>query len=107
MSLIAADGYEYEDLKARLLGEPLENVRNRAIRNIRALGRPEKFTRAWIEEYDARTDLDGFARLLRAVTAANAADPSGSRIGLATLVPPSPAPLHPAHQPPVPGRVGA
>lgn len=51
MALIASDGYEYENLAKRLLGEPLGNDRNFHLRQIRE-GYPEEECRAWYEAYD-------------------------------------------------------
>ena len=49
--LVASDGYEYENLAKRLLGEPLGNDRNFHLRQIRE-GYPEEECRAWYEAYD-------------------------------------------------------
>lgn len=49
--LVASDGYEYENLAKRLLGEPLGNDRNDALHAIRD-GYPEEECRAWYEAYD-------------------------------------------------------
>ena len=36
-----SDGLDYEDLAARLLGEPAETARNRAVTTARQTGQPE------------------------------------------------------------------
>lgn len=52
MTLIASDGYEYEDLTQRLLGVPLDNARNQKVRYFRGLGHPEAEVRVYSEAYD-------------------------------------------------------
>lgn len=57
MALIASDGYEYEDLTQRLLGNPLDNDRNRDIVSLRRAGREEAEVRAYYEAYDFGEDI--------------------------------------------------
>ena len=61
MTLIASDGYEYADIAQRILGNPLENVRNQQIVSYRYHGKPEGFVRAFAEAHDhekaARPDV--------------------------------------------------
>lgn len=52
MTLIASDGYEYKDLAARIVGKPLENVRNQQVVSYRYHKRPEGFIRAFCEAFD-------------------------------------------------------
>lgn len=51
MTLIASDGYEYEDLTQRLLGNPIGNRRNDNIREVRRDFDAET-AHTWIEAYD-------------------------------------------------------
>lgn len=112
MSLVAADGYEYASLKDRLLGKPQASPRNIVIAHHRRVGQPEGFIKAWIEGYDFPEKGTHAARVKNADLAVHRwlfsdVEQSGSRIGLATLVPPSPAAVHPAYQPSVPRGLGA
>lgn len=52
MTLIASDGYEYEDLTQRLLGNRLENSRNNSIYTIRIAEFQEAEVKAFYEAYD-------------------------------------------------------
>jgi len=54
MTLIASDGYEYQDLTHRLLGVPLNNTRNQELAALRKTY-PEKDARTWFEAYDRET----------------------------------------------------
>lgn len=51
MTLIASDGYEYEDLTQRLLGNPIGNPRNNNVREVRR-SYEAKTARVWVEAYD-------------------------------------------------------
>lgn len=52
MSLIASDGYEYEDLTQRILGNPLENTRNSNARYY-AQHKGEAVRRRYLEGFDS------------------------------------------------------
>jgi hypothetical protein len=109
MSLIASDGYEYEDLKARLLGQPKDCPRNKIISFHHRQGKSEGFVQAWIKGYDADTSPSHQRRQHNAQVATNLwlhANISRNRTGEPTPVSPPPAPLHSADQPPVPRGLG-
>ena len=97
-TLIASDGYEYADLTQRILGEPLENFRNRQVRELR-LGYEEGEVRAYIEAYDrargAHTSkyTAGWAALYKHRTQPR----SASRAGVTNPLAQTPAAVHAAH----------
>lgn len=70
MTILCSDGYEYEDLKARLLGRPLENIRNQQIVSYRFHRKPEGFIRAFCEAFD-REKTDSRQSRERGIRAAN------------------------------------
>ena len=49
---VAQDGLEYEDLAAKILGNPIDSWRNAEILTRRAQGHSEASIRRWIEAYD-------------------------------------------------------
>lgn len=49
---VAEDGLVYEDLAARILGEPDKSWRNAQVLKHRAKGTPEEVVREWITRYD-------------------------------------------------------
>ncbi len=61
MTLVASDGFEYADVKARLLGQPLENQRNWNVKAYRDRGYSEAATSAYIKAFDRRWSQGGKA----------------------------------------------
>lgn len=56
MALIASDGYEYEDLTQRLLGNRLGSSRNDMLTALRDSRYEEAEVKAFYEAYDRATD---------------------------------------------------
>lgn len=106
MTLIASDGYEYQDLTQRLLGRPLDTRRNQELAALRKTY-PEKDARTWFEAYDRETGTF-YKKSLAAWSAVNIATyiASANRAGESAAGPAPTAAVHPAHQPALPGRLG-
>lgn len=113
--LIGSDGLEYENLTARLLGKPADTFRNRQIGIAQRSGYDAAQIRAFIATYDAHAakkshgDHRHYDVVARAYTAAVAtARRSGSdRAGAAHPRPKAAAAVRAAHQPALPGGMGA
>lgn len=113
MSKTASDGYEYENTAQRILGAPPENFRNGHVVALRFRRLDEGYIRAWYEGWDSCPADAPRSRRWATASAAAAAwaaeHPESNCVrgnGVAGVVP-APAPgVHPADQPPVPGRVG-
>lgn len=58
---IAQDGLEYEDLAAKILGNPIDSWRNAEILTRRASGHDEASIRRWIKAYDGDDYIPGAA----------------------------------------------
>lgn len=71
MTVIASNGYEYEDITQRLIGKPKDCRRNDQVRRFRRSGYGEKAVQAYIASFDAaRSHLDEYAADRRALAAA-------------------------------------
>jgi hypothetical protein len=57
--LIGSDGLEYEDLTAKLCGEPRKSTRNRSVEAYRSAGCTEEAVRAWYQAYDSWIGEEG------------------------------------------------
>lgn len=56
---VAQDGLEYEDLAAKILGNPIDSWRNAEILTRRASGHDEASIRRWIKAYDGDDYIPG------------------------------------------------
>ena len=50
--LTGSDGYQYKDLAARLLNQPLENEYNNQVRGLKKIGCSEEDIRTWRSAYN-------------------------------------------------------
>ena len=57
MTILCSDGYEYKDFAQRVLGQPLENVRNQQVVSYRFHKKPEGFIRAFCDAFDRERAL--------------------------------------------------
>lgn len=99
MTLIAEDGYEYENLDAQARQEPVENERNRQVTRLLDAGYPQEEVKAWCTGFDngRRGSVpERFDAAWRRLNRARAEFNSASRTRLSNPVPPAPAGVHPA-----------
>ena len=58
--LTGSDGYQYKDLAARLLNQPLENEYNNQVRGLKKIGYSEKKIEIYIAAYNATCGPDHY-----------------------------------------------